>query len=351
MSESIFRIIDANCNRVAEGLRVLEDISRFVLNDADLSLQLKSMRHNLVKSLNQYRIDMIDQRNTSEDVGSKIGAIVSQEDLNSIISANSKRSQEALRVLEEITKINADNSNLDSNEFKCLRFEIYDIERTLISKVLRKDKLKKLYGLYPILDIDSLQNRDLVDITRQLISAGVKIIQLRDKSSDKNKIFTRANELNEICHSNEVLFIVNDFIDIAHAVNADGVHLGSLDLPVKVARKELPIDKIVGCSVFSISQARDAEKQGADYVAVGSVFRTVTKQDVPITGLGVIRDIREVVNIPVVAIGGITLENAKDVLSAGADTIAVISSIFSQSDIFLAAKDFISLIESLEIKK
>jgi thiamine-phosphate pyrophosphorylase len=348
MNESVFRIIDANCNRAAEGLRVIEDIARFTLGDSDLSQRIKSIRHELVRDINQCHYDLINRRNTSEDVGSKTEEFSSQDGISSIISANSKRSQEALRVLEEITKIDSDDFDLDSNKFKRFRFEVYEIERILISKVLRKDKIQKVTGLYPIIDTASLPNRDLQEITRQLISADVKIIQLRDKSSDNNKFFTVANQISEICRSNGVLFIVNDLIDIACAVNADGVHLGLSDLPVKVARKELPIDKIIGCSVSTVSQALQAVKDGADYIAVGSIFPTLTKQDAHITGLDMVREIHKVVDVPLVAIGGINMENAEDVLDAGADSIAVISAIFSKSNIFQYTKNFVSLIESMK---
>jgi thiamine-phosphate pyrophosphorylase len=346
MNESLFRIIDANCNRAAEGLRVIEDIARFTLNDAELSQRLKLIRHELIAGLNSYRYDMINQRNTPEDVGSTGERISSQEDMPAILSANSKRSQEALRVLEEIAKIDSNGLSLDSNKFKQMRFDIYEIERVLLSKILRKDKILSITGLYPIIDTASLPGRDLQEITRRLISADVKIIQLRDKSSDKDKVFMLANQINEICQSNGVTFIVNDFIDVALAINADGVHLGLSDLPVKVARRILPVDKIIGCSVSTVSQALKAVQDGADYIAVGSIFPTISKLDAQITGLNTISEIRKATDVPVVAIGGISLENAGDVLEAGADSIAVISAIFSTPDIFGSAKSFVSLIET-----
>lgn len=166
-------------------------------------------------------------------------------------------------------------------------------------------------------------------IARRAISAGIKTIQLREKEMSKKEIFREAVLIREILTKHKVTFIVNDYIDIAMAVKADGVHLGQEDMPVKEARKLIGKNRIIGVSTHSMKQAIEAQESGADYIGFGPMFHTGTKNAGKPKGLKALNQIKKKINIPVVAIGGITCENVNEVIKAGADAVAVASGILS----------------------
>lgn len=186
-------------------------------------------------------------------------------------------------------------------------------------------------GYYFITDKNLSRLGNLSDV-RNAVKAGVKIVQYREKNADTKEMYEEALKLRKICEG--VCFLINDRVDIALAVGANGVHLGQSDMPYKVARKLLGKNKIIGITVHNIEQARQAQKTGADYVGVSPVFETRTKPDAknPV-GIKLIRKIKQRVHLPVVAIGGINLSNAKDVISAGADCICAISAVIAKKNV------------------
>jgi thiamine-phosphate pyrophosphorylase len=338
------RIIDANCNRIGEGLRFLEDIARFVLNDATLSQQLKAIRHSLIKSLGELSIAMLSERNSRLDVG--FGAQLGQHrDLSSLVTANAKRVEEALRVIEELAKLPDLSVELHSKDFEKARFNLYTLERELLSRLMRRQKIEQLTGLYVIIDTQVLGLQGEVDAARKAINGGAKVIQLRDKHHSKGELLVIAQKMKDSCRKSNILFIVNDHLDIALACEADGLHIGQEDLPLSVARKELPIDKIVGLSTTTLAQAQKAEVEGADYVAVGSIFPSPTKANATVVGLEQLRQIKQAISIPVVAIGGINRENIAKVMGAEADSAAVISAVLNQRNIESATHQLVTEIE------
>lgn len=164
---------------------------------------------------------------------------------------------------------------------------------------------------------------------KQAISAGIGIVQLREKDLPKKEIFREAAAIRTLTRKSGVKFIINDHVDIALAIGADGVHLGKDDLPIYYARKILGKNKIIGISTRTLKQAIDAESSGADYIGFGPVFSTSTKKTVLPKGLKTLRDIRRHIKIPIVAIGGIKSDDVPDILEAGADAFAVASGVFS----------------------
>ena len=160
------------------------------------------------------------------------------------------------------------------------------------------------------------------------------------------ELLSIAQQLNNLCSENSVLFIINDYIDIALAVGADGLHLGQKDLPVKEARRLLPIDMILGVSVTTVEQAKAAEGGGADYIAVGSMYPTSSKEMAKVVGPEMLRRVRGAVSVPLVAIGGINKDNAGEVAAAGADGVAVISAILKAEDVEGAARQVIKAFEA-----
>ena len=326
-SNQTLRIIDASLNRIGESLRLLEDVARFLLNDATLSKQLKAMRHELAPRKPSTKEQLLQARNSEGDIGVDIE--VSQQtkkrELPATIIANARRAQESLRVIEELAKI--PDIDLKSDRFKRARFNLYDIEKALLSGVLRKDKRKRISGLYAIIDTQYLESRRHDEVATQILEGGARLIQLRDKHMSKKELLPIAQQLKELCTAYNALFIVNDYLDIALAVDADGLHIGQDDLPLKTARRLLPIGKIIGYSVDNVPQAVAAEADGADYIAAGAIYPTKSRSGTEAVGIDVLKAIKKETSLPLVAIGGINLDNAEEVLAAGADSIAIISAI------------------------
>ncbi len=348
--QQTLRIIDASLNRIGEGLRLLEEIARFLLNDTALTQQLKNMRHELIRGDWSFHQQLLESRDSEEDVGVnlEVPGEEKQRELPTTVMANARRVQESLRTLEELAKIPGIPSELDSEQFKQARFGLYAIEQNLLARLMRQDKTKRLRGLYVIIDTQALEGRSHVDVTAEVIRGGAKVIQLRDKTLRKKELLSTAQELKKLCAQHNVLFIMNDYLDVALAAEADGLHVGQGDLPVKVARKLLPMDMILGCSVTTVEQAVAAEADGADHIAVGSMYPTPSKETAKIVGLETLRQVRQKMSLPMVAIGGITKDNAAEVQSAGADSVAVISAVLGAQSPEEAARQIVDRFETQE---
>jgi thiamine-phosphate pyrophosphorylase len=206
-----------------------------------------------------------------------------------------------------------------------------------------------LSPLYFITDRQAGGKRSVPDLVKAALEGGLKLLQYREKTLSKREAFHVAQALRELTRSARAVFIINDDLDLAMAVEADGVHLGQEDLPLPVAREILGDRKIIGISVRDISAAQRAVHEGANYLAVGPLFESSTKQVCPPMGCRVIREIRKVTPLPLFGIGGIDPTNACEVLQAGADGVAVISSLHRASDITKATRQFLNLL--VEYKK
>jgi thiamine-phosphate pyrophosphorylase len=339
------RIIDANLNRAGEGLHFLEEIARLILDDVALAGRLKYLRHEVVRADWPINQELLQARDAAGDVGrdTKVAGESKERNLLTTVVANARRVQEALRILEELVK--TPGVPLDSEKFKQARFELYTIERALVSRLLRQDRAARITGLYAVLDSQYLAGRSYRDLAAGMIAGGVRIIQLRDKLLPKPELLAVARELQALCREKTVLFIVNDYLDIALAVGADGIHVGQGDLPVAVARRLLPIDRMVGCSVKTLEQAKKAEADGADYISVGAMFSTESKDDTWVVGPSMLRKINTEIKVPLVAIGGINKDNAIEVMAAGADAVAVIGAILRQDDITAATRQLVQALQ------
>jgi len=212
--------------------------------------------------------------------------------------------------------------------------------------MLMNDKHKKLQGLYAITDPE-LMGSNLVSKTEQAILGGINILQYRNKIAPHKQQEHEAHTLAELCKKNNVLFIINDNVELAIKVNADGVHLGQKDTSIQQARKLLGENKIIGVTCNNqIELAQVAQAQGADYVAFGRFFNSLTKPSAPQAELSLLREADKLITIPVVAIGGITPEFAPLLLKEGADMLAVIHAIFAQKDILNTTSQFVELFNS-----
>ncbi len=188
-----------------------------------------------------------------------------------------------------------------------------------------------MIGYYFITDA-GLSRRGNISDVKNALAAGVKIIQYRNKNAAARRMYEEALKLRNLCRDRTLL--VNDRIDIALAVGADGVHLGQKDIPCRIARKILGRKKIIGLTVHNLKEARQARRWGADYIGVAPVFPTHTKSDaIKAVGIKLIREIKRRLDIPVVALGGVNLSNAKDIIRAGADGLCAISAVVSKKDV------------------
>ncbi|MDI6840564.1 MAG: thiamine phosphate synthase [bacterium] len=183
------------------------------------------------------------------------------------------------------------------------------------------------FSLYVILDEKYIRDRNLTSTIIELAQGGATIIQLREKSKNTKEFLQDAIKVKEVTRKFGIPFIVNDRIDVAIAVDADGVHLGEDDMPISYARKILG-NRIIGSSIRSVAQALEAANSGATYLAVGCLFQSSTASK-PIVPLTLISEIKKAVRIPVVGIGGITIDRIADVLAAGADGICVAGDLFN----------------------
>jgi thiamine-phosphate pyrophosphorylase len=336
----VLRLIDANVDRIGEGLRVLEEVARFLLNDADLCQHLKSLRHQVVKGAPPAEIDLISARDVAGDTGAFTNLPDrSHHNLAALVAANSRRVQESLRVLEESSRLPDSPLRAAPEHFERWRFEVYGLEKQIVSKVLRQEKQSRVRGLYVILDTGVLRGRSEMDVAAGAIRGGAGVIQLRDKIHPRGELIEMAGRLQRLCAEKGVLFIVNDHLDVALASGADGLHVGQEDLPVTEARRLLPFDRLVGCSTHSLAQALQARSDGADYIAVGSIYPTASKEKFEVIGLDMLRRIREQVSMPIVAIGGISCQNLEDVVEVGVDCVAVISAVLQAEDVESAARE------------
>ncbi len=194
-------------------------------------------------------------------------------------------------------------------------------------------------GLYVIVDPAACAGRDPVDVARLALEGGAAMVQWRDKRCDKGDQISDARAIRKLCREHDALFIVNDHVDFALAVGADGVHLGQRDLSAAEARALVPEGFVVGVSTNNVEEAERAVADGASYVAVGSIFATDTKSTARPASPDTLRDVKRAVRLPVVAIGGINADNVEEAVAAGADAVAVISAVCAVDDVRAAAQE------------
>ena len=207
------------------------------------------------------------------------------------------------------------------------------------------------YRLYLVTDRNCLQQQTLEQAVEQAILGGVTLVQLREKAIASKEFYERALRIKAICHHYNVPLLINDRVDIALAVEADGVHIGQSDLPCGVVRQILGKDKIIGVSARTAQQAIQAQADGADYLGVGAMFATSTKQDAQTVTIASLTQIRQAVTLPIVAIGGINhttlpaLQQALQAADTSIDGVAVVSAILGQKDVKLASQQLKNMIK------
>jgi thiamine-phosphate pyrophosphorylase len=324
-SSDLGRILDASANRAGEGLRVVEDYVRFVLDDPMLTRRLKDVRHRLGLAVGGFHPDMLGgARDTPGDFGTHImtPAEYVRENPRAVLSANFKRTAQALRSLEEYTKL------IDvwlAGRFEVLRYDVYTLEKLVATAVtshrtLADARLYVLVGGLPTIG-------DLTWVVGEALEGGAQVIQLREKNLPDREHLRRAREVRILTARARARFVLNDRCDLARLAGADGVHLGQDDLAPRDARRILGPQGLLGVSTHNTEQLEKAILDGAGYLGVGPVFPSDTKDFSHLAGLAFVRQAAEQTTLPWFAIGGIAPENVEDVFEAGATRIAVSSAV------------------------
>jgi len=332
MERSVYRIIDANFNRAREAVRVIEEFCRFYLNSDSLTEQAKQLRHQLSAAINKLDTGrLIASRDVAADVGAgrTVDGQIRRADLRDCLVAGCKRLTEALRALGEMAQVVEPSS---ARTFEELRFAAYTLEKEIVvfSDTVETFKRVRLYVI-----ISSDLPTDVISLANRCVAGGADCIQLRVKALSDAAHFALATEFVRVCRDGGVLSIINDRVDIAAAVDADGVHFGQDDVPVEQARRLQFKPLIIGKSTHSMQQLSAACQECPTYVALGPVFATHTKPAAVPVGLGYVHQAVEFLSdtaIAGVAVGGITLENIGDVLDAGATKVAVCSAVTEADD-------------------
>jgi thiamine-phosphate pyrophosphorylase len=315
------RLMDASANRAREALRVVEDYCRFVLDDRFLSGELKRLRHDLTETLNELPLTkLLEGRETLRDVGTTLATDQEQrrDSLAAVVQANLKRLQEALRSLEEYGKLRSPELG---QRLEALRYRSYTLERALLLGTTARERLAdaRLYLLVTAAHCALGLGRTI----REAMEGGVQVIQLREKNLADRELLARAREVRRLTRDAGVLFIMNDRPDIARLAEADGVHVGQDELPVKEARQILGPDALIGISTHNLDQVRQAVLDGASYLGVGPTFPSATKSFADFPGLEFVRQAMAETALPAFVIGGVALQNLEAALAAGARRVAV----------------------------
>lgn len=319
-----WRIVDAAANRCSEGVRVVEDVTRFSRNDATASRLLKQWRHDfsaLMRLLPPR--NRLEQRDTPRDVGTAISTRSEGErqSLVELLTANFKRTQEALRTLEETGKLLGPEYLDFPRGAEQLRYRLYTLEKIVLNARTLPLQLTSV-RLY-LLVTRELCATDPERVIRESIVNGVDLIQIREKSLHDRELLDYSRAVRAWTREAGTLLIVNDRPDIAALCDADGVHLGQDDLSVAEARKILGSGKLIGVSTHNLEQIDRAVADGADYLGVGPVFPSGTKQFPEFVGEEFVRQAAERIELPWFALGGIDESNLARVISAGAPGVAL----------------------------
>jgi len=321
----VARLIDANLDRAREGLRVVEDWCRFGLERDDLVISLKDWRQRLGKL---HREHYKHARSTATDPAAGLDhpAQLDRHSPRQVVEANCGRVQEALRVLEEYGR------SVDAPlaaEAAAIRYGLYDLEVTCLRATGGNSRRNRLQDCQ--LCLITAPCPDLIERVTAALRSGVAMVQHRCKSGSDRSRLAEAKALAALCQDHGALLIINDRIDLALAVDADGVHLGQDDLPTGVARGLIGPDRLLGRSTHDLDQVAEANREDCDYLGLGPVNTTAVKPERPAIGAELVGQALAITQKPVFAIGGITQGNLSQLTAVGCRRVAVIGAIMGSN--------------------
>ena len=349
MSTEIYAALDANINRSIEGIRVCEDIFRFSIQNM-LSAEFKNLRHKITEIISLIPSGvLLSARDVLKD-GQKFintSSEMKRESINDIFRSNIRRSIEASRVIEEFAKIIHPDI---AAGFQEIRFTLYDLEKRgwlILEKNSQMQRFRS--SLYAIIDSVFVPYKKMEETAKILADSGTDIIQLRMKDVSDRDFFFMADKISKVCSIKNVLFIINDRVDIALLSGANGFHIGQDDIPLSYARSLCGDRLISGISTSGIDEASVATD--ADYIAIGPVFPTSSKDGSMLDGVGidVVREVCSNSLKPVVAIGGISVSNAGMLMEAGVSSLCVISALYRDNAVEKNARQLLEIIKSYRV--
>jgi len=338
MAFEVERIIDANVNRLIEGLRVVEDLLRFDSLKTGVSKKIKSLRHEITAQVE--KMSLIENRKAQNDAGRLVTekAEYDRSNIIGIYRANFKRAQEACRVIEEVSKLNSISL---AKYFESLRYKLYDIEQEVVK--VTEFPSQCLYALVT----KSLCKKDPLDIVKMIRDGGADILQLREKEMEDGDFFEWSASVVKELKGSDTKLIINDRVHIAQLLDVQGVHLGQGDLPLKEVRKILKPWQWVGRSTSAIEVAQQAEEEGHDYIGVGPLFLTPTKKHRKAVGLEYIKEVNKSCGIPYVAIGAVNRNSVDEILKFKPRGIAICTGIIASEDPLAETKYFKQKIKAI----
>lgn len=334
-SRSALRCIDANANRAAEGLRALEEVARFLLDDQALAAQLKALRHAVRSAV---PAAAIAERDTAGDVGTA-GSEAARPALVDLVRANAARAQEALRAAEEFTRLGGQGSIAAALEQ--VRYGVYQTELRLLARIPAWRLWQvRLYAL-----VDTALTEDPVRVAAAVVRGGAGVVQLRAKALGVRAYRELAARVADAVHGAGGLFVVNDHVAVAPLVCADGVHVGQDDLAPGDARTVAGALCAIGVSCHTADQVTAAQTAGADYLGLGPMFATATKPHEPERGPALLDAVRTQVRVPTYAIGGLDGERIAALLPRLPHGVAVAGALCRAADPERAAAALCDVLE------
>lgn len=340
------RIIDANLNRAREALRVIEDHARFALDDAAAVRRVKHARHALREVIDTLGRDkLLTARDIVGDVGRdmKTASELRRDSTNDIVAAAFGRLSEATRVIAEHTKRTAPAV---AAIVEGIRYEAYELEQQIALRggVRARIRAVRLY----VLITERLCRGDWFETAEAALRGGAGCLQLREKEIADRELLSRARRLRELTRKHDALLIINDRPDIARLAAADGVHVGQDDLAVREARRIAGAERLVGMSTHTLAQLESAVAEGPDYIAVGPMFASGTKPQDHIAGPQTLREASARTQIPLVAIGGVTPDNARMLMECGASSVCACAAVVAADAPDSAAQRLLQAVERHE---
>jgi thiamine-phosphate pyrophosphorylase len=346
----VWRAIDASANRAGEALRVVEDVVRFILDDAQLTVLAKDLRHTLATLLAQGPLPhRVALRDVAGDVGIGVEPPVSLRRVSPVdlIAANAARASQALRSLTECAAVVAPDA---AAGFEQLRYRLYALERGALTAARARERLA---GITLCVLVDA--QADLASFDRlvsSLVEAGVRMLQIRDKALHTPALVERVEHAIAIARrlapAEPALVVVNDRVDVAAAVGADGGHTGADDLPTTLARRVLGPQSLVGRTAHTIAEARVAVADGADYLGIGPCFPSSTKSFGQFAAAEFLRTVSHEISLPAFAIGGVTLDRLDELAALGITRVAVAAAVTGARDPAAAAVAIIDRLKQLQ---
>tara|TARA_R110002072_G_scaffold42064_22_gene119247 strand:- start:146805 stop:147893 length:1089 start_codon:yes stop_codon:yes gene_type:complete len=347
-------MIDANLNRTREGLRVIEDCARFVLDDGDISRACKDARHDLRTAIDGLitgagldSTDLIASRDTLNDVGTAIntaGESDRGQGMPDLVQAAAKRATEALRVIEESAKAIGGASS--SGAFESIRYRLYTIEQRVI---LALQPLCPQWSLCVLITADLCTHFAPSELIKRIAQGGAQCIQIREKHMGDGELLEHSALLTRVAHDEGLDVMINDRAHIAGLVGADGVHLGQGDLPIAEARKLLGHGKWIGRTCRTHEHAIEAVEQGADTCGLGPVFASGTKPNPTLAGLGLVESYLnspKTNRTPMLAISGIEPGNVDQLATLGCPGVAVSSCVCTSDDPAAVCRRLVDAVEA-----